>query len=144
MPPHHNPDRHSIHRRPAEALRTHTLRLSVTDSELETIRARAGRAGLRLGPHLRSCALLGSAESAELIDALARLRGEMRGALGNLNQASHRANLLIAATRAGAAGLDLAALLDEQRQILALEKEIRDWMDETRSMLARLEGRTQV
>lgn len=139
--PDHSASRHSVHRRPAEALRTHTLRLSVTASELDAIRNRAARAGLRLGPHLRSCALIGSAKSAELIGTLACLRGEMRGALGNLNQASHRANLLIAAAREGAAGLDLAALLDEQRQILALEKEIRDWMDETRSVLTRIEGR---
>lgn len=141
--PNHSPSRHPVRRRPACALRTHTIRLSVSDRELETLRVRAARSGQRLGPHLRSCALIGSAESASIIDALTRLRGEMRGALGNLNQASHRANLLIAAAKAGAAGLDLPALEQEQRQILALEREIRCWMDETRAALARIEGRTQ-
>jgi hypothetical protein len=109
--PDHKSSRHAVHRRPPEALRTHTLRLAVTTRELDTIRERAARAGQRLGPHLRSCALIGSADSASLIDALVRQRAEMRGALGNLNQASHRANLLIAAARDGAAGLDLAGLL---------------------------------
>jgi hypothetical protein len=141
--PNHSPSRHPVRRRPACALRVHTIRLSVSDRELDAIRARAARSRQRLGPHLRTCALLGSAESAQLIDELTRLRGEMRGALGNLNQASHRANLLIAAAKAGAAGLDLAGLLEEQRQILALESEIRRWMEETRAALARIEGRTQ-
>lgn len=138
--PDHKSSRHAVHRRPPEALRTHTLRLAVTTRELDTIRERAARAGQRLGPHLRSCALIGSADSASLIDALVRQRAEMRGALGNLNQASHRANLLIAAARDGAAGLDLAGLLEEQREILALERAIRDWMAETRETLARIGG----
>jgi len=141
--PDHRPTRHSSHRRPPAALRTHTIRLSVTSAELDTIRTRANRAGQRLGPHLRSCALIGSAESARLIDALVRQRAEMRGALSNLNQASHRANLLIAAARGGAAGLDLVALEAEQREILALESAIRRWMDETRETLARIEGRAR-
>jgi hypothetical protein len=141
--PDHKSSRHAAHRRPVEALRVHTLRLSVSTAELETIRTRATRSGQRLGPHLRSCALLGSADSAALIDALTRLRGEMRGALGNLNQASHRANLLIAAAQAGGTGLDLRGLIDEQRQILSLEREIRSWMEETRETLARIEGRTE-
>jgi hypothetical protein len=115
--------------------------LAVTTRELDTIRERAARAGQRLGPHLRFCALIGSAESAQLIDALTRQRAEMRGALGNLNQASHRANVLIAAARGGATGLDLAELEKEQREILALEHAIRDWMAETRETLARIEGR---
>lgn len=139
--PDHRPTRHRAHRRPPEALRTHTLRLAVTTRELETIRTRAARVGQRLGPHLRSCALIGSAESAQLIDALARLLAEARGALANLNQSSHRANVLIAAARGGAAGLDVQALEQEQRQILALEAEIRRWLSETRAMLDRIEGR---
>lgn len=141
--PDHKSSRHAAHRRPPELLRVHTLRLSVSTAELAQIRARAARAGVRIGPHLRVCALLGSAESAALIDALTRLRGEMRGALGNLNQASHRANLLIAAAQAGGTGLDLPALEAEQREILALEREIRTWMNETRAMLARIEGRAR-
>ena len=141
--PDHNPSRHSAHRRPTEALRAHTIRLSVTSAELDWIRARAAAAGVRLGPHLRACALIGSAESVDVIDGLRRTLAHARGALGNLNQASHRANLLIAQAKAGAAGLDLAGLLDEQRQILALEREIRAWMDETRETLARIEGRAE-
>ena len=73
--------------------------------------------------------------------ALARLLAEARGALANLNQSSHRANVLIAAARGGAAGLDVQALEQEQRQILALEAEIRRWLSETRAMLDRIEGR---
>jgi hypothetical protein len=141
--PNHSPTRHPVHRRPADALRVHTIRLSVSGPELDQIRARASRAGQRLGPHLRACALIGSAESTQIIDALVRLRGEMRGALGNLNQASHRANLLIAAARDGAGGLDLAGLAQEQREILALEVKLRDWMDESRALLARIEGRAE-
>ncbi len=138
--PDHSPSRHRAHRRPESALRTHTIRLSVTSTELDTIRTRAARSGQRLGPHLRSCALVGSAESAQLIDALVRMRGEMRGALANLNQAAHHANLLIAAARSGAVGLDLVALEQEQRAILDLERALRDWMDETRATLARITG----
>jgi len=141
--PDHRPTRHRAHRRTPDALRTHTIRLSVTSAELDTIRTRAARAGQRLGPHLRSCALIGSAESARLIDALVRQLAEMRGVCANLNQAGHRANLLIAAARGGAAGLDLVALEAEQRQILALERAIRDWMAETRAMLDRIEGRAR-
>jgi len=141
--PDHRPTRHRAHRRPPAALRTHTIRLSVTAGELETIRTRAARAGQRLGPHLRSCTLIGSAESARLIDALVRQLAEMRGVCANLNQSSHRANLLIAAARGGAAGLDLAELEKEQREILALERAIRRWMDETRETLARIEGRAR-
>ena len=140
MPDHRN-NRHAVHRRPESALRVHTIRLSVSDRELDMIRTRAARSGLRLGPHLRSCALLGSAESAALIDALVRQLAEMRGALSNLNQASHRANLLIAAARGGAANLDLQALEREQREILALEDAIRRWMDETRATLGEITGR---
>lgn len=139
--PDHRPTRHHVHRRPPDALRVHTIRLSVTGRELDTIRTRAARSGQRLGPHLRSCALLGSAESAALIDALVRQLAEMRGALSNVNQASHRANLLIAAARGGAANLDLQALEREQREILALEEAIRRWMDETRATLGEITGR---
>lgn len=139
--PDHSSSRHTVHRRPECALRVHTIRLSVTGRELEAIRARAARSGQRLGPHLRSCALLGSAESAALIDALVRQLAEMRGALSNLNQASHRANLLIAAARGGAANLDLHALEQEQREILAFEEAIRRWMAETRATLGDITGR---
>ncbi len=142
MPDHRN-NRHAVHRRPESALRVHTIRLSVSDRELDRISARAARSGQRLGPHLRSCALLGSAESQQIIDALTRILAQARGALGNLNQASHRSNVLIAAARDGAAGLDLTGLLQEQREILALEEAIRRWMDETRETLARIEGRAQ-
>jgi hypothetical protein len=115
----------------------------VSGPELERIRARAAAAGVRLGPHLRACALIGSAESVDVIDGLRRTLAHARGALANLNQAGHRGNLLIAAAQAGGTGLDLRGLLDEQRQILALEREIRAWMEETRATLSRIEGRAR-
>ncbi len=119
--------------------RRHRLRVAVSEAELVAIRRRAG--AQRLSRYLRSCALLGSAESAALIDALRALRAEMRGALANLNQSAHHANLLIAAARSGAAGLDLVALEHDNREILALEAEIRRWLNETRETLARITGR---
>lgn len=141
--PDHRPIRHHVHRRPPDALRVHTIRIAVTGRELEQLRTRAARAGQRLGPHLRSCALLGSAESQQIIDALTRTLAQARGALANLNQAGHRANVLIAQARSGAAGLDLTGLLKEQCEILALERAIRDWLDDTRATLDRIEGRAR-
>lgn len=124
---------------PPDRRRRWRVRVALRDDEREQIERRAALAGQRLGPHLRSCALIGSASAATLIDALVRTLAQARGVVGNLNQTSHRANLLIA--QAKEAGLDLAGLQAEQRSILALEREVRDWMQETRAILARFEGR---
>ena len=121
--------------------RRHRLRVAVSERELETIRARAG--GRRISRYLRACALVGSPEAAALIDALTRALALGRGACGNLNQYSHRANSILAAAKGGTSGLDLAALEQEQRAMGALEKDVRAWMTEMRSALDVLQGSTR-
>ena len=116
--------------------RRHRLRVAVSESELATIRERA--AGRRISRYLRAAALCGSPQAAAAIDALTRAAALGRGACANLNQYSHRANLLIAAAQGG--GLDLPALLSEQRAMAQLETDLRRWMDEMRGALLELRG----
>jgi len=118
--------------------RRRRLRVAVSERELDTIRTRAG--GRHISRYLRGCALLGSPEAAAAIDALSRAAGLGRGAMANLNQYSHRANLLLAAARGGAAGLDVQALEQEQRAMAALETDLRAWMTEMRSAVQALRG----
>ena len=117
--------------------RRHRLRVAVSEHELETIRGRAD--GRRISRYLRSCALVGSPEAAAVIDALSRALALGRGACANLNQFSHRANTILAAA-AGASGIDLAAIVAEQRAMAALEQDVREWMLEMRSALHALRG----
>lgn len=118
--------------------RRHRLRVAVSEHELETIRGRAD--GRRISRYLRSCALVGSPEAAAAIDALSRALALGRGVTGNLNQYSHRANTILAAAAGGSAGIDLPALIAEQRAMGALEGDLRGWMDEMRSALLALRG----
>ena len=90
--------------------------------------------------YLRSCALCGSPEAAAAIDALSRAAGLGRGAMANLNQYSHRANTILAAEAGAASGIDLPALIDEQRAMASLEADLRAWMDEMRSAISALRG----
>ena len=128
-------------RPPAADPRRHRLRVAVSEHELAAIRARAG--GRRISRYLRACALVGSPEAAALIDALTRALALGRGACGNLNQYSHRANSILAAAKCGTSGLDLAALVAEQRAMAALERDVRAWMDEMRSAVQALRGSTR-
>lgn len=120
--------------------RRNRVRVALTDTELTDLRARAARAGRRLGPHLRACALAGNAQAAELIQLLVQMLGQARGVSSNLNQASHRANLLLAIARESAGSLDVAALEEEQRAITSALKEIRAWMADVRHVVALLTG----
>lgn len=141
--PDHSSTRHERHRRPPEALRVHTLRLSVSAAELAQIRARAARAGLRAGPYLRRAALLGSAETDALIVTLGRLLLELRGLAGNFNQHSHRGNLLIAEARGGGRPLDLPGLAAEQAAMAALAGSIAATATAVRGALGEITGRVQ-
>jgi hypothetical protein len=118
--------------------RRHRLRVAVSEAELAAIKQRAG--GRRMSRFIRACALVGSPEAAALIDALTRALALGRGACGNLNQYSHRANSILAAAKGGTSGLDLAALVAEQRAMAALETDLRGWMDEMRSTVIALRG----
>ncbi len=118
--------------------RRHRVRVAVSQAELDAIRERAG--GRRLSRYLRACAMVGSPEASALIDALSRAAALGRGACANLNQFSHRANLVLAIAAGGASGIDLPALIAEQRAMAALEAEVRVWMDEMRSALRALKG----
>ena len=90
--------------------------------------------------YLRAAALVGSPEAAAAIDALSRALALGRGVTGNLNQYSRRANTILAAAAGGSAGIDLPALIAEQRAMGALEGDLRGWMDEMRSALLALRG----
>jgi len=120
--------------------RRHRLRVAVSEHELAAIRERAG--GRRISRYLRACALVGSPQAATLIDTLTRALALARGVSGNLNQYSHRGNLLLAAAR-GDGALDLAGLAAAQRAMYELEKDVRAWMAEMRSALDALRGSTR-
>lgn len=119
--------------------RRNRIRVALTDAELDQLRVRAARQGQRLGPHIRSCALAGSAQAAELISLLGQMLGQARGVAGNLNQASHRANLLLAVGRESGR-LDVGAIEQEQRAIAGALSDIRHWMDDVRHVVAMLTG----
>ena len=112
--------------------RRHRLRVAVSNAELSTITKRAG--GRHVSRYLRACALVGSPQAAALVEGLARSLAQARGVCANLNQYSHRANTVLAAASA-AGGLDLPALIDEQRAMAALEGDVRAWMAEMREAL---------
>jgi hypothetical protein len=138
----HHDDMPARHRLPtgrprAADPRRHRLRVAVSESELAAIRARA--AGRRISRYLRACALVGSPEAAAIIDALSRTLALARGVCGNLNQYSHRANTIIAAA-SPCGGLDLEALVKEQRAMAVLEGDVRRWMAEMRAALEALRG----
>ena len=139
--PDHSSTRHASHRRPIEALRVHTVRLSVSAAELDQIRARAARSGLRLGPYLRRAAVLGSAETDAVIVNLSRLLLELRGLAGNFNQHSHRGNLLIAEARGGGRPIDLPALEVEQAAMAQLGGAINSTLARVRETLGQITGR---
>lgn len=128
-------------RRPDGHLREHTLRVSVSPSELASIRDRARSRGLRAGPYLRRAALLGSGETDALLVALSRALLELRGLAANANQHSHRANIVLAA--AGPAGLDVHALAAEQASMAALAGEIARASAAVRAAIAGITGSAQ-
>ena len=130
-------------RRPENLLRVHTLRVSVSTPELEQIRARAQSRGLRAGPYLRRAALLGSSETDARLVALGRLLLEFRGVAANLNQHSHRANLLIAEARGQGRHLDLDAIENAQRAMAELAPHVEHTAASVRAALAQITGRTQ-
>lgn len=121
-------------RKPGE-LRRHTLRISVSDTELKAIRARAIARRQRLSVYGRGCCLLGSAQATEQLDALARFLAQMRGVAANINQASHRANIALCADPP-----DRAALEREQSEIVAMLPDVRGFMRDTRALLKSLTG----
>jgi hypothetical protein len=138
----HHDDMPARHRLPtgrprAADPRRHRLRVAVSERELDVIRQRAG--GRKMSRYLRAAALVGSPEAAAVIDALSRTLALARGVCGNLNQYSHRANSILAAA-SGGGGLDLAALIAEQRAMAALEGDVRRWMAEMRAALEALRG----
>lgn len=131
-------------RRADAALRVHTLRVSVSDSELAAIRDRARSRGLRTGPYLRRAAVIGSAEVDQLLVTLARLQLELRGLGGNFNQYSHRANLLVAEARGAGRPIDLDALAREQAGMAGLAASIETTAGAVRTALVQITGRGQV
>lgn len=131
-------------RRPPEALRIHTLRVSVSDIELAAIRDRARSRGLRTGPYLRRAAVIGSAEVDTLIVTLSRLLLELRGLAGNFNQHSHRANLLVAEARGAGRTIDLDALVREQAGMAGLAASIETTARAVRTALVQITGKGQV
>ena len=141
--PDHKSSRHAAHRQPPEALRVHTLRLSVSDIELAQIRARATRSGLRTGPYLRRAAVLGSSDTDALIVILSRLLLELRGLAGNFNQHSHRGNLLIAEARGGGRPIELPALEAQQAAMAALAVGIDATAAAVRAAADQITGRTE-
>ena len=95
-------------RRSPENLRRHALRVAVSDLELEQITVRAKACGLSVAAYLRRCALVGSPVVQGLLDLLARLLAQFRGVANNINQASHRANLILAKDTPDPAAADAA------------------------------------
>lgn len=130
-------------RRADAALRVHTLRVSVSDSELAAIRDRARSRGLRTGPYIRRAAVIGSAEVDQLLVTLTRLQLELRGAAANLNQHSHRANILIAEARAAGRPLDLIAVGEEQSAMAGLSEELARTAAAVREAVSGITGRAE-
>lgn len=119
-------------RRSPENLRRHPLRVAVSAVELEAIRARAETRGQRLAVYIRRCALIGSPHAQELLDLLSRLLAQLRGVAANLNQASHRANRILATQP------DPGAVETEQQQIVAALAEVRRLMADIRVTVSEL------
>lgn len=130
-------------RRPDASIRVHTLRVSVSDLELAAIRDRARSRGLRMGPYLRRAAVIGSAEVDQLLVTLARLQLELRGLAGNVNQHSHRANLLVAEARGAGRTIDLDAVGEEQRAMAGLTDELARTAGAVREAVADITGRAE-
>lgn len=100
--------------------------------ELELIHTRAETRRQRLAVYMRRCALIGSPHAQELLDLPSRLLAQLRGVAANLNQASHRANRILA-TSAGPGGVEA-----EQQQIVTALAEIRELMAGIRSTVSEL------
>ena len=77
--------------------------------------------------------MIGSPLVQELLDLLSRLLAQLRGLASNINQASHRANLLLTKDHP-----DRAAAAVEQREIAGTLAEVRQLMTEIREAVSRL------
>jgi hypothetical protein len=96
-----------------------------------------------MGPYLRRAAVIGSAEVDQLLVTLARLQLELRGLAGNVNQHSHRANLLVAEARGAGRTIDLDAVGEEQRAMAGLTDELARTAGAVREAVADITGRAE-